>query len=679
MITHIHHLVKMPGFYVGLVIRLIAITTLATPRPIAEWYAPFMQTVVHSPSLDPWAQWLTLGGDNQAFPYGLGMLAVFSPMAALSEFSNGALDQALAYRVTLFIFDLALLFVTVFLSKGDESKAIEFYWLSPIVLGATYLLGLNDIVPIFFLTLAIVSLRAGKGALGGILFALSISVKLSMLLALPVFLILVLRNKAVKKLAASFLVGFGPSVGLLLGGPFLLSPASILSISGNREVTKIWEPTISLGVGPEVLLVPLVYLMVLYRIWRVRRLNFELLSVSLGLVFLAVVLSTSSSPGWYLWVLPFLISVRPESRVRTSILVWGFGLSYSFAYSTVMFETLGIGMFLTPFQISICHTSLLATGVLLALQAWRDGIKSNRFFVLSERPFAIGIAGDSGVGKDTFASALQAVLGDDSTVHLSGDNYHLWDRRRPMWKAVTHLNPATNDLTKFEKDSISLLGGRGIQVRHYNHSTGIYEREATLASNDFVIVSGLHTLQLPSLSRMLDVSVFLEMHEGLRQFFKIRRDVYERGHSLESVQGSIDKRMPDATKYIVPQRSEANLVFTVLPANANYEAQAAFNSEVPMKLAFISRIGLDEQELRRTLVSLAGVQFQTGRDSENKFNQITIQGAIGASDVELAAKKLAPNVLEFCESFPRWESGTVGLMQLIFVCQLEQVLIRRAL
>ena len=27
-----------------------------------------------------------------------------------------------------------------------------------------------------------------------------------------------------------------------------------------------------------------------------------------------------------------------------------------------------------------------------------------------------------------------------------GDDYHLWDRGRPVWQALTHLNPMANDI-----------------------------------------------------------------------------------------------------------------------------------------------------------------------------------------------------------------------------------------
>ena len=48
---------------------------------------------------------------------------------------------------------------------------------------------------------------------------------------------------------------------------------------------------------------------------------------------------------------------------------------------------------------------------------------------MTRRPFVIGISGDSGSGKDTFANSIEGLFGKHSVTKLSGDDYHLWDRK----------------------------------------------------------------------------------------------------------------------------------------------------------------------------------------------------------------------------------------------------------
>ena len=52
---------------------------------------------------------------------------------------------------------------------------------------------------------------------------------------------------------------------------------------------------------------------------------------------------------------------------------------------------------------------------------------------------------------------MKDVFGDHSSVILSGDNYHYWDRNKPSWKLLTHLHPSANNLELFAKHFICLV------------------------------------------------------------------------------------------------------------------------------------------------------------------------------------------------------------------------------
>lgn len=670
-------LIKLPGLWVGLILRVAALTFLPLATSINDWYGPFLSNFLQNPISDPWQSWIANGGDPQAFPYGVGMLVALAPLGFVSQFGGNIFSSAAAYQGTLLLFDVGLLVISAALSRNAVSKAVNFYWVSPITLISIYVLGFNDVIPVFFLMASVLLLRKGKFWIAGLVLAFALSIKLSMVLALPVFAILFIRNRNIRAKARGFALGLISGSAALIAPLVFSSSAWLTTISENKEASKIWVPAVQFGPGASILLVPLAFAGVLYVIWRVRRLNFELFEASLGLVFLVVVLSVQSSPGWYLWVLPLLLAVDTSSNRRTGLLVWLFGTCFVFANAPQILGNLGFAFAPSDLLTDILHTALMGAGILLALKVWRDGITANDFFVQSRKPFAIGIAGDSGVGKDTFASALIGVFGYSATTHLSGDDYHLWDRSRPMWQALTHLNPAANNLSQLERDSISLLSGRSVQVRHYNHSTGIYERKAVLRSNDFLIFSGLHTLKLPSLPSLLDLSIFLEMDENLRRRLKIERDVNVRGHSIEKVEKSLERRAPDVEKFINPQRLKADLIFKLEPSNS--VSVSSGDAAEPMTVRFESRLGLDVQELKRVIVSLSQVDFEVENASNGDTESVTICGNPDSASIEAAARILAPRVLEFCDGKPQWQAGAVGLMQLVFFAQLEHVLLRRAL
>lgn len=52
----------------------------------------------------------------------------------------------------------------------------------------------------------------------------------------------------------------------------------------------------------------------------------------------------------------------------------------------------------------------------------------------------------------------------------------------------------------------------------------------------------------------------MDSDEKLRRYWKIQRDTEQRGHSKDAVLKSIEERMPDAEKYIYPQKNYADLI-----------------------------------------------------------------------------------------------------------------------
>ena len=52
----------------------------------------------------------------------------------------------------------------------------------------------------------------------------------------------------------------------------------------------------------------------------------------------------------------------------------------------------------------------------------------------------------------------------------------------------------------------------------------------------------------PRVRELLDFSIYLDISDEIKFAWKIQRDMKERGHSLESIQASIEARKPDFDK-----------------------------------------------------------------------------------------------------------------------------------
>ena len=325
---------------------------------------------------------------------------------------------------------------------------------------------------------------------------------------------------------------------------------------------------------------------------------------------------------------------------------------------------------------SLLLTGMTATGIVLALRIWRETIKHNDFFRLSRKPFVIGISGDSGAGKDTYAGAITGLFGSHSVTQLSGDDYHLWDRQKPIWQVMTHLNPTANDLEGFCNDLIALSDGRSILSRHYDHQTGRMSKPHQLRSNDFIVASGLHTLYLPILRDCCDLKVYLDIDENLRRYFKLRRDVSQRGHTLDRVLASFERREPDSVRFIRPQAAHADLVLKLHPIHV-----ALLKIDTPsiprLRLEVRTRNSFNEQSLTRVLVGVCGLHVDMTSSSDGDEVILSIEGESSAEDIAMAAGILCRRVMEFLDISPHWEPGVTGLMQLVTMTHIDQAFAKR--
>lgn len=677
-------LLANPLFILGLIIRVLLIS-FVFPKPVLEWFSPFLNTSLNEFSMDPWSVWLSSGGESVAFPYGYAMWISFLPLTALFKIVHAPLLYA--YGLTLLVADYALLLLMQKLIPGRNRMLLVAYWLSPIVIIATYFLGLNDLIPVLFLVVSLFFVRQFNLFVAGIFCAVAVSAKLSMVLSIPFFLIYLLHNRSLRQFLPQFIGGFVVG-GILTILPFLFSWAGISMLFSNPEMVKVSQLAVDLGGNTKVYILPLAYLLMLYASWRIKRLNFELFYALLGISFLLVVLMTPASPGWFIWAIPLLVTYQASSDRVAIVITSIFSILYILStlvlspniWEHIAFQS--IAAFSPAFEQkvgSMAHTMMVATGLILALRVWRESVSRNDYFRLSRKPFVIGIAGDSGAGKDTFAYALKDLFGSHSVAMMSGDDYHLWDRQKPLWQVMTHLNPLANDLDGFTRDLVTLLDGKSIQSRHYDHQSGRMSKPFTIKSNDFIIASGLHALYHPMLRECYDLSIYLDIDEGLRRHFKMQRDVHHRGHTPEQVVAAFEKREPDSANFIRPQSTFADLSLSLQPIHPHILDESREQKMLRFKLVARSRHGLNERSLTRVLVGICGLHVDMVASTGNSAVEFTIEGDSSAKDIELAARMICPQLFEFLDIRPKWEDGVLGLMQLVTLSNINQVLTKRFL
>ena len=672
-------------FWFGLFLK-VSIIILVTPYLTNTYYGPFILNSFNDFSFDPWSSWLNFSGDILAFPYGYAMWIVLLPLYFIGSIFSLSVEYS--YALTLLICDFAVLVILCKILIGRSKLVLFSYWLSPVVILATYALGVNDIIPVLFLMISIYFLRLRKLRLSGIFFAIAVSAKISMLLILPFIFLYLFKNKPLRELIKDFLIGF-IAVFILLGIPFLLSNAGMSMVFKNPNISNTLSLSLEISESSKIYLLQILFGIVCYFVWKVRRLNFDLFMAINGVAFLSLVILTPSASGWFIWSIPFLIFYQALSgrgsvlmfTIFSGLFVASIALKEKFYFFNgsvidLRFLTNNLSFFTHQQLLEVLDTCIFTIGIVLALRMWREAINENDFFRISKKPFVIGIAGDSGAGKDTFSDSISGLFGDHSTVKLSGDDYHLWDRHKPMWQVMTHLNPMSNDLEAFSRDLSYLSDGKEISARFYDHETGKMSKFIKIKSNDFIFASGLHALYLPQLRDCYNLMIYLDMNENLRRHFKIKRDVEIRGHSLAKVLEALQSREADSKKFIKSQRDYADLILSVQPI---HEEIIDYDDHIDRQLKVVATTnnGLSELTLNRVLVGLCGLHVDMAVSNNGAGVTLTIEGDTSKEDIELAAKILCPNIFEFFDINPKWHNGVMGIMQLVTLFHINQVLTNR--
>jgi len=191
----------------------------------------------------------------------------------------------------------------------------------------------------------------------------------------------------------------------------------------------------------------------------------------------------------------------------------------------------------------------------------------------------IGIAGGTGAGKTTLVRNLVDHFPDVSVVDL--DSYYL-DR--------SHLSPQERDQLNFDEPSaldLPLLLDQVTRLRHGHviqkpiYSFGTHCRMGSLKvqPSSLLVVEGLFVLWWQELRELLDLKVYLDAPADLRLARRLRRDVADRGRSVESILDQyVDAVRIMHEQFVEPTRHHADMVLTTTTGHSNDNLAKLFDA-----------------------------------------------------------------------------------------------------
>ena len=648
-----------------------------------------------------------LGGENpyqyyyenqllSSFPYPPVMLLIESVGGILVTLCGGmsVFVRNLVFKLPMLLLDLLGLYYLMRISKSRRKYILVLYFMSPIILYAAYMHGQLDIIPTVFLIVAIYYL-SGTGVSTGritgsewkymIFFTLSLASKFHIASVLPLFFLYIYKKKGLKK--AVVMTAIPALFTAMIVAPFWGS-GFISMVLLNKEQSAIDNVYIEYG-SAHLLLSVLVLLFIYFQAFHINQMNRDLLISMSGLLFSVFLAFVPAMPGWFIWVAPFFmlyLAGLTENRGKM-VMVYGifnvlYLIYYLFFHITQFTDLSLLGRELNSLKYmdedmkNIVFTLMVGVFLILVVSMYLYGVNSNSFYRRRSRPFTIGIAGDSGVGKSRLLVMLGELLSEDHILNIEGDGDHRWERGDANWNEMTHLNPRANYLYRQAEDLRVLRGNNAVKRSDYDHNTGTFTAKRKLLPKPYIIMCGLHSLYLPQMRQVLDMKIYLDTDESLRCYWKLGRDLGNRGHRREEVMAQIERRRADAEKYIYPQKQYADLVIRYFDAGLAKDGRRIDGSgEADLGVEFLMDVRINAEPI------LALLQ-EHGVRSRLSYDDLQHQSILFAGEDLKVDKKVWEEVAhaaivqieDLAGNRIVWEDGVNGVVQLMLMAVIGEIM-----
>lgn len=180
------------------------------------------------------------------------------------------------------------------------------------------------------------------------------------------------------------------------------------------------------------------------------------------------------------------------------------------------------------------------------------------------RPAIIGVAGGTGSGKTTVVREIVRRLGAEDVAVVQHDSYYRDRSGIPPAERtlVNYDHPDALETSLLVEHLRALRDGRTVQVPVYDFSTHTRTAEiATLAPRKVVIVEGILILAEPELRALMSIRVFVDTDADIRMIRRLRRDLRERGRTLESVVAQyLETVRPMHLEFVEPSKRHAHII-----------------------------------------------------------------------------------------------------------------------
>lgn len=179
-------------------------------------------------------------------------------------------------------------------------------------------------------------------------------------------------------------------------------------------------------------------------------------------------------------------------------------------------------------------------------------------------PIVIAIAGGTGSGKTTVANAILERVGADRIIYLPHDAYYrdLTDLPPAQRVQVNFDHPNSLETDLLIRHINQLRDWQAIEMPVYDFTThSRTDRTIRIEPQRVVIIEGILILAEPKLRPLFDVKLFVDTDADIRFIRRLKRDIAERGRTMESVfKQYLSTVRPMHLEFVEPSKRYADVI-----------------------------------------------------------------------------------------------------------------------
>ncbi|WP_024782212.1 uridine kinase [Streptococcus mutans] len=183
---------------------------------------------------------------------------------------------------------------------------------------------------------------------------------------------------------------------------------------------------------------------------------------------------------------------------------------------------------------------------------------------MRKKPIIIGVTGGSGSGKTSVSRAILANFPNAKIAMIEHDSYYKDQIHLTFEERVTtnYDHPLAFETDLLINHLKELIADRPVDIPIYDYTQHTRsEKSYRQEPQDVFIVEGILVLEDQRLRDLMDIKLFVDTDDDIRIIRRIKRDMQERGRSLDSIIEQYTRVVkPMYHQFIEPTKRYADIV-----------------------------------------------------------------------------------------------------------------------